>query len=953
MTVANNNKKMLDLPFFELLNQIPATTTAITGLTTSESGADRFIYGMVGSAFYRYDTIGDTWQQLATPATAPASALTLRYTGKRGYHGRVLSANSSSVTIPGLRGSILDGEKISILHGPGAGQERTLTYVSETVHDAGVITGTTTSTLADSTKKWKVNQWAGYVVAITYGTGSTFYRNILYNDTNTLYVFDTNLQPHDPWNNQVFTATAPYAVPVTTAGSQAHYQIMSSTFNVDTNWTTTPDYTSYFTTLTGGIYLVSSATAAPFFTFQYYDVLNDRWQTKTVPQGLIGAALGTDFTIERTGRSGLVYANNSPAGTISGTTRTISDSGLTLQNDRYTNHRIYITGGTGVGQNRRIVAHTANTFTVARSWTTTPSSNSTFEIRPDSDRVFLAGGGASAMYAYSPDNDYWMQGQAFDDGVICNISATMGEWSPVGVSTGARIAAGVLAVNSTPTAAGSGYSIGDVLTCSVGGTGAQVIVNSITPAGGVTSISLVHTGTATGFTTGTGKATTGGTGSGCTIEITSVGPTALITTASAHWFKAGDTITFAGCSESAWNTTYTIIGSPSTTTFCVAAGSATASMAATASQSTSTVVDPTKNWIVNEHAGRLVHIMVAGQAPTSQIRWIVSNTATTLTLNGTITAGGNGTSKYVIYDSKIFGVDDQRKESDKKAYGWATSGSTTTLVDSTKNWVPNQWANYYFKIEAGTGYGSGRILITQNTENTLTFATQTFTPDSTTKYEIADTWGLATAGSVTSITEATNKNWTTNQWAGKRVRILSGTGGGQEATVTSSTATALTTGTITAPDTSSAYAIISIPPRSTGIDLIWTWGANDPLKKGRYIYSPRGGGTNTIDIYDITTQKWVFGIQFSPQSELFNTGSSYTYDGADTIYASRSVASAPIRIFELDIDKNVITGSKTTTFLQGTATIGNMMEKVTSPDGVDFLYVLQNTGTLFARAMIF
>lgn len=63
--------------------------------------------------------------------------------------------------------------------------------------------------------------------------------------------------------------------------------------------------------------------------------------------------------------------------------------------------------------------------------------------------------------------------------------------------------------------------------------------------------------------------------------------------------------------------------------------------------------------------------MVAGIAPTSQIRWIVSNTATVLTV-ATITAGVNGTSKYTIYDSKIFGVDNQRKETNMSGYGHAT-----------------------------------------------------------------------------------------------------------------------------------------------------------------------------------------------------------------------------------------------------------------------------------------
>ena len=392
---------------------------------------------------------------------------------------------------------------------------------------------------------------------------------------------------------------------------------------------------------------------------------------------------------------------------------------------------------------------------------------------------------------------------------------------------------------------------------------------------------------------------------------------------------------------------------PAINAVCVST-SATASMVATASQSTTVIVDPTKNWVVNEHAGRLVHVMVAGTSPTSQIRWIVSNTANTLTV-ATITAAGNGTSKYCIYDSKVFGIDDQRKETNMGSYGWATGGSTTTLVDSSKSWVPNQWVGYTFRVEAGTGFGSGRITITSNSATTLTYTTQTFTPDTTTKYEIADSWGLVTTGgaaSAVNITDTT-KNWATNQWAGKRVRYSAGTNVGPEGAIVSHTGTVITTAATYTTDTTTVYAILSIPVRGAGIDLVWTWGATDPNRTGREIYAPRGGGSNTFDIYDIPSGRWKFGLQFAPQTEGFTTGSNYTYDGVDTIFASRSATGTPIRIFAIDVKTGKISGSRTTTFLQGTATVGNMMETITTPDGIDFLYILQNTGTIFARSMLF
>ena len=939
---------MIDLPFFELCNQAPAFSSTLSAIATAEDGSNRFMYYLTSSLFYRYDTVADTWQQLTSPVVAPVTAVSLRYTALRGYHGRVIKATSSTVTIPGLRGPQFNGQQIKILQGAGQGQTRTLTYVSETIHDTGLITATAATFLQDNLKKWIPNQWAGYTVGITFGANATQYKKILYNDVNTLYIADGNLQPHDPWNNQPFAANTPFALPVITAGAQAHFVIMSSSYTLDAPWTVTPDNTSFFTLMTGGLYCVSSLAAAPFFSFQYYDIAHDSWQQKTTPQLLIPAALGTDFTIERTGRVGTPFVTK--LGAITSSNRTLNDAGLSLAYDRYANHRIFITGGTGIGQNRRIVGHTNTLFTVNRNWDTNPDATSTYEVYVDSDRVYLAGNGASAMYAYSPENDYWMQGQAFDDGMATNITATLQGWVPFSVNTSARIAAGITAINPIPTAGGTLYSIGDILTCAVGGGGAQVIVTSIAPGGIVTDLQLLNSGTVTGYTVGTGKAVTGGTGTLCTIEVTAVGATANIATVINNFLRPGNIVTFAGCTDALWNTAHTILGVSGVTTFSVAV-TAVANMTATATQSTTKLVDPSKNWIVNEHAGRLVHLMSNSLLPTTQVRWIVSNTATTLTV-ATWVAATTG-AKYVIYDSKIFGIDDQRKETGMQAYGYATSGSTTTLADTTKNWIPNQWAGYMFKVETGAGYGSGRISITSNTNNTLTYATQAFTPTTGTKYEIADSWGLMTAGAIASVTETTTKNWAVNQWAGKRVRVTGGTSVGQEATITSNTLNTLAL-TLVAPDATSTYAILGIPVRGSGIELTHIWGATDANKKGKFLYSPRGSGSNTLDIYDITTGRWTFGIFLSPQNEGFTIGSSYCYDGKDTIYLSRSVANLPIRIFALNINTNQIVGAATTTILQGVVTIGNSMEIIADPSNtLDYIYCLQNTGTLLTRSLIF
>lgn len=75
-------------------------------------------------------------------------------------------------------------------------------------------------------------------------------------------------------------------------------------------------------------------------------------------------------------------------------------------------------------------------------------------------------------------------------------------------------------VNSTPTAGGSGYAANDILDVAEG-FGGKVKVDTVDGSGGVTSVSLHQAGYG-GYTTGTGKETRGGSGSGCTINITAV-----------------------------------------------------------------------------------------------------------------------------------------------------------------------------------------------------------------------------------------------------------------------------------------------------------------------------------------------------------------------------------------------------------------------------------------------
>ncbi|NDD82968.1 hypothetical protein EBZ38_01615 [bacterium] len=123
--------------------------------------------------------------------------------------------------------------------------------------------------------------------------------------------------------------------------------------------------------------------------------------------------------------------------------------------------------------------------------------------------------------------------------------------------------------------------------------------------------------------------------------------------------------------------------------------------------------------------------------------------------------------------------------------GKASSGSTTTLVDSTAGWTTNQWAGYYAFIYTGTGRGQLGT-ITSNTSTTLTFSnTLTTAPDATSRYNIVGFDAGTLTASVGRIVSDSTKNWPLNRWANYAIRIVSGTGVGQIRQILSNGATDL------------------------------------------------------------------------------------------------------------------------------------------------------------------
>ena len=965
MTVTNLLKPQVDQPVFEWMRFAPTATSSTATLLSSDATA-RYMYYIVGQAMWRYDTYSDSWQECAAPNIAPATVVAGKYAAYSGSRGHTISATSTTITIGGLGrlGNVCVGSKIRILYGTGAGQERTITACSDgVIHDNGLATTATANTIGDSTKKWRVNQWDGYNCRLTFSTGQSQVRRILYNDTTTLTFSDTNHQAVDSFNNTGFSAVAPFAIPVTTAGSQTNFVIESSELTVDSSWTVTPDASSIYQIMTGGIWLMTSAASGPFAAFQYYDILLDSWFTKT-PCGPMhfAASLGTDFAIDRTGEGGGVFLSGLTAS--SAAAKTLVQSGATYEYDRYANYQLRIVSGKGIGQRRRIAANSADTFYVEKKWNITPDNTSGYAVYGDTDKIWLAGNASAALYQYSVEYDLWASAPIVDTGVARQISA-----SPAAGNTGSYgpphegyaitgitySASGVL--SASVNTAGGTYAVGDLLNLTTTGTNAQIYVTGITGNGAVTSIQLASSGS--GYATGTSTTTpVSGSGTGLIANITA-GKVGNVGSAVNHDFRHGEFVTIAGCTTDAtFNNTFQIIGTNSQTTYSIAANSAaTQSPTAGATLTTSIIVDAAQNWNTNEHVGRVVFVQAAGTSPTNLgARRITANTATTLTLSSAISAMTNGTSRYIIQEARPFGAMCIDKVAERSPNGWATSGSSTTLVDTTKNWKINQYQACRVRVVSGTGEGND-VVISSNTATTITVASwNVAAPAATSKYEIMDSYGFVTTGAQTSAVTDANKNFPVNYLAGKRIRYIAGTASSSagtatvEVSVTSNTATVILVPTLTSNATDTFYAIYEIPARSTGIDIKWLFGLSDTAKKGRWLISPRGGGSNIFDIFDIPTSTWELTPFITPISTTLSSGSMYVYDGVDSYYFTKDVTN---RIYQLDLSKFQVETATSIPYAHGAATLSNKFEIVKTVDGLTYLYIMRHTGQEMWRTLKF
>jgi len=943
MNVINNNKLGIDLPIFEMLRDAQGgASSAVSSTCTSMNSVmhvnfGRFIYYLNAAAsFWKYDTWTDTYLQLASPPITPATFSTMRFSSGAGIEGNIISAGSNTAYIPAYFGKALKGYDISIIAGTGVGQRRTITDVADaTIEDIAVATTVSntlgTLNLTDATKNWRVNQWVGFQARVIQGSGIGQVRRIISNSINTLVFGDSTLSAYEVFcNPSIFSPAI-----ATTAGSQTVVQIEASIVTVDTPWAITPNNTSRYKVEGGTVFLISSAAATPFYTFQQYDTLSDIWYIRSAVTNNI-AAVGTDASLERTGDQSSIWDRGRVS--ISGTVNSLSDTTKSWNTNQWAtgsnSYYVRFWSGEGEGQQAKILSNTSTTLTY-ESMSAVPNNSTQYFI--DGFDAGKATAGSNISITDSSKNwsiNRWKN-------YVVRIVSGSGNGQVIPILSNNSSSINFYRTSSAVLDSTSVYNITadpDKLYLTLGSNTTFNILNLTDDL--LTLGRIEDSGVACNA-----SVRLGANKQQAITSLVFTGTSATASMAVAHNYRISQSVTVRGATDANFNGTFTITGVPSTTTIQYTMAGTPVSTTLVGSQTTTTLFDATKNWVTNQWAGFIIYMNTSAMTAASglvngQNMIILSNTANTITFNSPNTAPTNGVTRYVI----------TRRDTIGNMFSGFASGtqSTTLLTDVNTAFTGSaSIAGNNMTVTAITsGYLGIGSMITGSGILTGSFITS-FGPNTfggTGSYTISVSQSFA-LGPISS------SGWMTNFHAGRRVKIISTQGQGQEASITSNTANALTFGAITtAPgNVSSSYSILQQPARGTGIEFNWGCNTSDPNLKGRRMFIPRGGGIANIDYIDIPTDK-VEPMVITPQSETWTTGTMWTYDGDDRIYFTKD---ATMRFYYMDIVTNTIYGAGFAPFGTGAAIIGNRMEVFSTPDGLKYLWFVKHTSANVMRSMLY
>jgi hypothetical protein len=263
----------------------------------------------------------------------------------------------------------------------------------------------------------------------------------------------------------------------------------------------------------------------------------------------------------------------------------------------------------------------------------------------------------------------------------------------------------------------------------------------------------------------------------------------------------------------------------------------------------------------------------------------------------------------------------------------ATAGASTTLTNSTKNWLTNQWANSQVRITAGTGVGQIRT-ISSNTGTVLTVSSAwTVNPDATSQYSIEgndDYFYLLGNNAVTLYRYS----------------------------VTSNTWTTLTPGSARAGAAAAGSSAFWISRSNWELN---SDGSPNPLtststvykQNGRYILTFRGGAANSLDMYDIAANTWISSLDYGNRNETFTTGSNAVDYKHDIFIMKENTG----KILRFNINDWAMKSFAFLTVPQSTAVAGakmSILPYVDPDDGKELVYLYSGSHTRpdFVRILI-
>jgi len=232
------------------------------------------------------------------------------------------------------------------------------------------------------------------------------------------------------------------------------------------------------------------------------------------------------------------------------------------------------------------------------------------------------------------------------------------------------------------------------------------------------------------------------------------------------------------------------------------------------------ITDTLKAFTVNQYEGYTLRVANTPAGSSGQIRRILSNAATVLTVGDTLQMNKRfnnpaifapaisataGSQTFYSIESQVVTVDS----------AWATTPDATSVFHIQSGMVlvgSGAAAAPFYTMQAYDCLTDTWYILPAYNNNYVAALTD-FSIESTT--ENASIWerGVATGGSTTTLVDAAHgvdvAAWRTGQWAGYWVFVYSGTAAGQIRQIASNTGTTLTWSTAgTAPDTTSRYLIL-------------------------------------------------------------------------------------------------------------------------------------------------